>query len=345
MSRLRGRGSAVGILPLVLAGVLLTGGCVAPQGIGSHSSAGLTTGPNATVTVTSTTVVAAERTDISKSVGQTRDYVTGALWNGGRVPGATSVVAVDDGASTIIGRLSYAETAGRASYRTVQTVQASGVGNPALFEMTTRSSSSDPATVVDVLHRSGNPKHDYLLTGEAFRAVAPTPWVSVPAGFGNGLGCALPGRKVVCEVTADLLANQRLDPSMPTNRVVVANGVGTLSSAITLRQLLASSIWRLRTAVAPAVARASVAELDRTLIPVTLSYDARPGPATGRPAKLTLNGTVTVGGVVLTIDLTWDETSSGSLKELGLPVPTKAIYTVLNSAQTARLAALAARSE
>lgn len=332
----------VAVLPMVLVGALLTSGCADPR-VGPNAPSRATA--SVTVTVTSTTIVAAKQTDISSWIQQVRDYVSGALWNNGRVPGATSTVHLDADAVEVTGRLTYSQSVGRSSYRRVQTLQAQGIGDPSIFEMTTRSGSTDPDTVVDVLHRSGNPGHDYLLTGAAYRVVAPTAWLTVPAQFGNGLGCTMPGRQVVCEVTADLLANQKLDPSMPTNSAATSAGAGSISSAITVRQLLALDVWQLRTEVAPAVVKATAAELDRTLIPVTLSYDVPTGSAQGRPTRLRINAAVTVGGIAITIDLGWDETASGSVKEIALPVPTKALYTVLTADQRKQLAVISARGE
>jgi hypothetical protein len=350
------RGS-FGLVSALLTGLLLVSACSAPPSSGSgHAPAvplaraasrlpAANTAP-VTVTVTSTSTVPAKRTDISSSIELVQGYVTGAVWNHGRVPAATAVVPLDPAAATVTGRLAYSESAGRSAYSRTQTVETTGAGNAATFEMTTRSSSTDPRTVLDVLHRSGNPRHDYLLTGDAYRAVAPTAWVTVPAGFGNGLGCAVPGRQVLCQVSADLILNQALDPSMPTNTATSSAGTGSISSAITLRQLLALDIWRLRTAVAPLTAKATAAELDRTLIPVMLSYDARSGSTQGRPHRLTVNGAVAVGGGKITVDLVWDETGTGAAaKEIDLPVPTKALYTVLGAAAAQQLSAIAARSE
>lgn len=331
------RRPVVGLVCALSIGLLLVSGCAGAQSgaLGHASSASASASAGAS----------AKRTDITSSIGPVRNYVTGALWNHGRVPTATAVLPVPYEASGVTGRLTYSESAGRPAYSRAQTVQASGLGNAATFAMTTRSTSTDPRTVLDVLHRSGNPRHDYLLTGEAYRSVAPTAWVTVPAGFGNGLGCALPGRQVVCQVSADLLANQALDPSMPTNTSTTTTGTTSISSAITLEQMLALDVWRLRAVVAALPARVTAAELDRTLIPVTLSYDARPGPARGRPHKLTIDGAVTVGGIKVVIDLVWDETGSSATKDLDLPVPTKALYTILNAAAARQLWAIAARSE
>lgn len=322
---------------------MMVSGCISPQGVSATAAPG--SSGTVTVTLTRTTAVPAQRTNISGAITQVHDYVTGAAWNSGRVPGPSTVVTVDHEAAQMTGRLTYSESAGAASYGRTQTVETRGVGNAATFEMTTRSSSADPGTVLDVLHRSGNARHDYLLTGDAYRAAAPTAWVTVPAQFGNGFGCALPGRQVVCQVTVDLLANQALDPSMPTNTSRTSNRTGWISSAITMRQLLALDIWRLRTAGAALARKVPASDLDRTLIPVTLSFDALPGSTVGRPEKLTINGTVAVGGVRIAIDLLWDEAGVRSAKEIDLPVPTKAVYTVLNAAQARQLAVMAGRSE
>lgn len=332
--RLVGLGYALSI------GVLLVSGCAAAQ------SDALDLAASASASASASGVAAsAKRTDISSSIGPVRNYVTGAVWNHGRLPTTTAVLPMEYEASGVTGRLTYSESAGRSAYGRTQIVEARGLGNAATFEMTTRSTSTDPRTVLDVLHRSGNPRHDYLLTGEAYRSVAPTAWVTVPAAFGNGLGCAVPGRQVVCQVSADLLANQALDPSMPTNTSTTSTGTTSISSAITLRQLLDLQIWRLRAAVAPLPARVTAAELDRTLIPVTLSYDARPGPAKGRPHKLTIDGAVTVGGIKIAIDLVWEETGSSPTRDIDLPVPTKALYTILNTAAAQQLSAINERSE
>ncbi len=346
MSTRAGRWRRFAVVPLAVLGVLLVSGCDGPRAVGSGTSsvsAG-STGPS-TVTVTRTTAVPVTRTDISSAVELVRNYVTGAVWNRGRVPTSTAVVPVDDEAAGVTGRLTYSESAGRSSYSRSQTVEARGIGNATTFELTTRSTSTDARTVVDVLHRSGNPRHDYLLTGDAYRSVAPTPWVTVPAGFGNGLGCAVPGRQVVCQVTADVLANQALDPSMPTNTATGSTGTGKISSAITLRQLLALDVWRLRTAAAPLATGGTPSHLDRTLIPVVLSYDATPGSTRGKPDRLTVDGSVTIGGIEVVIDLVWDETGVVNTKDIHLPVPTKAIYTVLDATAAQRLSAIAARSE
>ncbi|QNK81802.1 hypothetical protein [Nakamurella sp. PAMC28650] len=336
-------GALVGLL---LVGLLLVSGCVAPQPVSSGvAPSSASASATVTVTVTRTSVVPAKRTDITAAIAQVRDYVTGAVWNHGQVPGATAALAVDSEAGNLTGRLAYSESVDGASYSRTQSVVATGIGDPATFEMTTRSGSTDPGTLVDVLHRSGNPRHDYLLTGGALRSVAPTAWVTVPARFGNGLGCVVPGRQVLCQVTADLLANQALDPSLPTNTSTTSAGTDAISSAITLRQLLALDVWRLRTAGASLAGRIPAADLDRTLMPVTLSYDALPGSTQGRPGMLTVSGAVVVGGVRISVDLRWDETATIGGEEIHLPVPTKAVYTVLDAVQARRLAALAGRSE
>ena len=323
----------------VLAAATVLAGCATPRGTNASPTP---TAPT-TTTVTRTTTTPPPRTDISAAVTVVKNFVTGARLNNGQVPSPTDVLdATTDG--DVTGRMTITQTAGKTSSSSTETVSTRNAGVSSLFELTIRTTSNHPDSTIDILHRPGHFLVDYLLTGSSYRNLAPTPWVTVPEQFGNGIGCVVPGRKTVCQVVDDLLRNQRLDPSMPTNRTATAGGVTTIQSAVTVRQLLALDAWQMRSTLsAAAVQRGSVADLDRTLIPVTLSYiDDASAPA-GRPRSLTMSGRFTVAGVAASIDLSWSESVGARVGELELPVPTRALYTPLNSAQANALLVRAER--
>ena len=336
--RRRGAGLLAACTAVMMAGWVA--GCVAPQG-DTAVSATVTAPTTTTVTRTSTTPPI--RRDITASITPVRLFVTGASLNGGKVPKATDVLDVTtDG--DVTGRLAVAQTAGKSSLSTTATVSTRNAGDRSELALTIRTTSSDPNSTVDILHRPGNSSIDYLLTGNNFRSVAPTPWVTVPQQFGNGIGCVMPGRQTVCEVTADLLANQKLDPQLPSNSATTSSGVTTIHSAITVRQVLALDVWRMQSASAPAVLkRAAKADLDLTLVPVVLQYNNNAGPLLGRPKLMTLSGTFTVAGVEASIDLNWSESVGGQADQVDLPVPTRALYTPLTSKQAKALLAVEQR--
>ena len=323
-------------LVVVLAALLA--GCVAGPAVSSAPST-ITAAPTTAVTTRTTTVPPARR-DITAALTPVRQFVTGAALNDGKVPKPTDLVDVTtDG--DVTGRLTITQAAGRAKLSTSTTVSSRNAGYPSVVGVTVRSTSTDPASTIDVLHRSGNAKVDYLLTGDRFRSVAPTPWVTVPQQYGNAIGCVLPGRQTVCEVTADLLKNQKLDPQLPSNSATKGSGVTTIRSAITVRQVLALGAWRMTKSLTPgAVAKAPAADLDLTLVPVVLQYNSAAGPLSGRPKTMTVLGAFTVGGVSASIDLTWSESVGAQADEVDLPVPTKALYTTLNAKQAKSLFAL-----
>ncbi|SDO54948.1 hypothetical protein SAMN04515671_1295 [Nakamurella panacisegetis] len=326
---------------LLVAGMLavLLAGC---GGGPSASTRPTTTAGRTTTMVTLTTTESPARKDITAPINAVREFVTGAAQNDGRIPRSSDLVDVTtDG--DVSGRLTVTQMAGKSTISTSQMVTSRNAGYPSVVGVTIRSTSSDPASTIDILHRSSNAGVDYLLTGNDFRSVARTPWVTVPARYGNGLGCVLPGRQTVCEVTADLLKNQKLDPQLPSNSAVTGAADTTIRSAITVRQVLALGVWRMQKTISPAVlAKAGANELDRTLVPVVLQYNNSAGPLLGRPKTMTVRGRFTVAGVSASIDLTWSESVGGQTDEVDLPAPTKALYTVLNAKQARALFALAA---
>lgn len=323
-------------------------GCTSPTaslGTRSLSGAAPSVPATSTVTVPRTSIAAPVRTDITASLRNVQKFVTGSLWTGGRVPGKGDIVPIPAEEAFVNGRLSFTETVGRTGFSRSTQVTADRMGAPDTIGLTIRSTSTDPRTTVDVLHRNGNAKRDYLLTGDGYRAAAPTPWVTVPAQFGNGAACVLPGRATVCQVVADLLANQRLSPSMPTNTTADKGGTTTIRSAITVRQLLVLDSWRLKREAGPALlAKASRAEVDQTLIPVTIGYVRSAAHRTGRPISMLISGRVSIAGTALAIDLNWSEKRGTGTTELTYPVPTRALYTPLDAKQAKRLTQLIGQS-
>lgn len=334
----------------------LTAGCTvavvgSPVPVAGRSAGASTPAPvkplmRSTVTVTRRTAAPVVRSNITAALVDVQRFVTGSVWTAGKSPSPTGFVAVSGDDGQFAGTLAFSESAGASHYSLTQAVSVSGIGSSETLALTVRGSSSNPRTIVDVLHHPTNPTHDYLLTGEAFRAVAPTPWVTVPAEFGNGIDCVLPGRSTVCEVVTDLLANQKLNPQLPTNKATKAPGTTTITSAITVRQLLGLGVWRLRNATGTAVIRrATKAELDLALVPVTIVYRTAAGRPKGKPNSMTIKGQVTVAGSPVSIDLAWAEQPLVRIKDGTLPVPTKALYTVLDAGQAKQLAALQRQSE
>jgi len=297
-----------------------------------------------TLTVDSPTALPLVVTDISRSINAVRGFASGANWFGGVAPGPLDRVEVPPSDGDVEGQLSVTAAAGAAAVSMSQIISVTGVGNPLSMALTIRGSSSDAGTLVDILHRPTNPGVDYLLTGDALRAVAPTPWVTVPAQFGSGTGCIVPGRQVICQVTADLLANQQLVPSMPTNSSIPGPGFTTIHSAITVRQLLSLDAWMLRRTAGDAfVKAASKSDLDLTLVPITLVYENSIDHLFGRPVYLTINAAVTVSGQQLSFNLQWNESIGGQNSEIGLAAPTRSLYTVLDATKAAALHAAVLR--
>ena len=336
------------VAPLILI-LSVVAGCIspaaAPLGARKLSTTAVSARATSALTVPGTTIAALVRTDISASLRNVQKFVTGSLWTGDTFPGKGDTIPIPAEEAFVNGRLSFTETVGRTSFSRSTQVTADRMGAPDTIGLTIRSTATDPRTTVDVLHRNGNPGRDYLLTGDGYRAAAPTPWVTIPAQFGNGAACVLPGRATVCQVVADLLANQRLSPSMPANTTADKGGTTTIRSAITVRQLLALDSWRFKKETGLALlAKASRDEADRTLIPVTIGYVRSAAHRTGRPTSMLISGKVSIAGTVLSIDLNWSEKRVTGTTELAYPVPTKALYTLLDAKQAKRLTQLVGQS-
>ncbi len=248
------------------------------------------------------------------------------------------------GAGDYTGTLTVTASVGRASVSSVSSVAVERAGVKESFWVTIRTASTDPARVVDVLHRSGNPERDYLLTGKAYRSVLPTEWATVPQQFGVGLGCLMPGRSVACSVVDLLEKNQTAEHALPVNSATTSGTVVTLTSGVTVRQLIGLPDWPLPTSTKALLARATEQELDRTLVGVTLTYSNSVAERKGRLTGFTVSGSFTLDGTAATARLSWTDGNDDKVVAASdaLAVPTRAVYTPLTATQAKALAAIAA---
>lgn len=190
-------------------------------------------------------------------------------------------------------------------------------GNPASVFI--QQTDADTGYTIDTLHVGGEPV-DYLLLGDAYASLAPTPWVQVPTVYGYpgeddlvaGLRtmCFVDGFQTVCEVRDAIVATAASGQGDAMRRSVRAQPDGSVLSEteVTLAAVLEDTmILNLPSEIADELSE----EMLASFIPVSLWQDAE-----GNLLKMELNGTVrgTDGAEDLVVQVGFEITGKATRK-------------------------------
>ncbi|PFG34969.1 hypothetical protein [Sanguibacter antarcticus] len=191
-------------------------------------------------------------------------------------------------------------------------------GNPASVFI--QQTDADDGYTVDTLHIGGEAV-DYLLLGDGYAGLAPTPWVEVPTVYGDpGEGdltaglrtmCFVDGFQTVCEVRDAITSTADSERGAEMRRSVHTEDDGSVFSEteVTLAAVLEDA--RILNLPPETVAEMS-AEMLESFIPVSLWQDAD-----GQLLKMELNGTVrgTAGAHDLVIQSGFEITGKATRKD------------------------------
>lgn len=210
-------------------------------------------------------------------------------------------------------------------------------GNPASVFI--QQTDADDGFTIDTLHVGGE-SVDYLLLGEGYSSLAPTPWVQVPTVYGHpgeddlvaGLRtmCFVDGFQTVCEVRDAILATAASEQGASMRRFVRTEDDGTVLSEteVTLASVLADGMI---IAIPPEISDEFSDEMLESFIPVSMWQDPE-----GRLLKMELNGTVrgTDGAEDLVVQVGFEITGKATRKNFP-PAPDRADVTVVPEDQIA----------
>lgn len=208
-------------------------------------------------------------------------------------------------------------------------------GNPASVFI--QQTDADEGYTIDTLHVGGE-SVDYLLLGDGYASLAPTPWVEVPTVYGYpgeddlvaGLRtmCFVDGFMTVCDVRNAILATAESEQGAAMRRFVRTESDGSVLSEteVTLDAVLTSgTILNLP----PEISDELSDEMLESFIPVSLWQDAD-----GQLLKMELNGTVrgTDGAEDLVIQAGFEITGKATRKDFPA-APAPADVTVVPDAE------------
>jgi hypothetical protein len=154
---------------------------------------------------------------------------------------------------------------------------------PAVFIKSTSSRAGDN---LDTYHPAGSPV-DYVLLGDLYKALEPTPWVSLPTAYsGSSLQtCQLPGIQTVCDLE-DTIKYTKDAGGVPIVKQYTKNSDGTVTmlTAVTLASMLKDNYLL---DVPSSISTKFTASMMKSLIPLRINLDKG-----GNILQIELDGTV-----------------------------------------------------
>lgn len=166
-------------------------------------------------------------------------------------------------------------------------------GNPA--SVFVRQTDSEPGYTLDTLHMGGDTS-DYLLLGDSYSSLAPTPWVAVPTIYGApgeddltaGLRtmCFITGFQTMCEIRNAIRGTEESALGTQMRRSVQTDDEGVVHSEteVTLAAVVAEAALL---DIPAEISDLFTPEMLDTFIPVSIWQDAE-----GNLIKMEMNGKV-----------------------------------------------------